>query len=167
MGPCPAEARLGQWRKCLTAVTVRPGVVLRSARLDPAACCVRHAPSNFNRSQPSRVDLSSSSACGVPPPTANLERWSTFWRVVWVENARASRTRAQQCGLRSSPACRAMCWNCKVLTFEALIAVSVSCLFELLSFNDPETLAALLNMSSSICNLPMDIILLILQLSMP
>jgi hypothetical protein len=60
-----------------------------------------------------------------------------------------------------------MYWNCKVLTFEALIAVSVSCHFELLSFNDPETLAALLNMSSSICNLPMDIMLLILQLSMP
>jgi hypothetical protein len=37
--------RLGQWRKCLTAVTVRFGVVPRSARLDSAACCVRHAPS--------------------------------------------------------------------------------------------------------------------------
>ena len=44
------RVRLGQWRKYLTAVTVRPGVVPRSARLDPAACYVRHAPSNFDLS---------------------------------------------------------------------------------------------------------------------
>ena len=47
------RVRLGQWRKYLTAVTVRSGVVPRSA-------------------------LSSSSACDVSPPTTNPERWSIF-----------------------------------------------------------------------------------------
>ena len=84
MRPCPAEVRLGQWRKCLTAVTVR------------------HAPSNFNRSQPSRVYLSSSSACGVPPPTANLERWPTFRRVAWVENASSGCRTTRQTGISMS-----------------------------------------------------------------
>jgi hypothetical protein len=50
----------------------------------------------------SRVDLSSSSACGVPPPTANLERWFTFRRVVWIENASSGCRTTRQTGISMS-----------------------------------------------------------------
>jgi hypothetical protein len=69
------RVRLGQWRKYLTAVTVRSGVVPRNARLDPTCLLYQARAEQF---QPLVVFGSGSvelSACGVSPPTANLERW--------------------------------------------------------------------------------------------
>ena len=66
------RVRFGQWRKCLSVVTVGSSVVPRSARA--GACCVRPSAERFQPLVAVGVDLSSSSACDISPSIANLER---------------------------------------------------------------------------------------------